>query len=181
MSRLQSETKRHELLPEFQEKLFTLMRVTAKLRALDPLTTELIRIKGANHHDCRRCKSRLTVSALEAGGSEDLYRQVAADFERAPLSERQKVALRLTDHVLSYPRGMDAAFVEEVRAHFTPAEVVEMLADIMRNSSQKVVVAFRDDEPLVTDGFELYDTDDDGNTVHFGPQASASAAGADAR
>ena len=45
----------------------------ARLQALDPLTTEVVRLRGATQHNCRLCKSRRDEQALDAGGSESLY------------------------------------------------------------------------------------------------------------
>lgn len=48
----------------------------ARLRALDPVTTEVVRLRGARAHDCRLCKSLRESTALDAGGSESLYDDV---------------------------------------------------------------------------------------------------------
>lgn len=45
----------------------------AELRELDPLTTEIVRLRGARQHNCRMCKARRENDALDAGGSESLY------------------------------------------------------------------------------------------------------------
>ena len=44
-----------------------LMRATGRLRSLDPVLRELVRLRGARHHQCRRCQSVRSVAALEAG------------------------------------------------------------------------------------------------------------------
>ncbi|HEY6646278.1 MAG TPA: carboxymuconolactone decarboxylase family protein, partial [Mycobacterium sp.] len=44
----------------------------ARLRALDPVTTEVVRLRGAVQHNCRLCKSLREGNALDAGGSESL-------------------------------------------------------------------------------------------------------------
>ncbi len=45
----------------------------AALRALDPVTTEVVRLRGAAQHNCRLCKSLREGDALDAGGSESMY------------------------------------------------------------------------------------------------------------
>ena len=42
----------------------------AKLPALDPVTSELVRLRGARAHDCRLCQSRRSVSAIDLAGGE---------------------------------------------------------------------------------------------------------------
>ena len=48
------------------------------MRALDPVTAEMVRLRGAAQHNCRLCKSLRESAALDAGGSEAMY----ADIER---------------------------------------------------------------------------------------------------
>jgi len=50
----------------------------ARLRALDPVTTEVVRLRGAAQHNCRLCKSLRKGNALDAGGSESLYADIEA-------------------------------------------------------------------------------------------------------
>ena len=45
----------------------------AKLSALDPVTSELVRLRGARAHDCRLCQSRRSVSAIDHAGRSDLF------------------------------------------------------------------------------------------------------------
>ena len=45
----------------------------AKLPALDPVTSELVRLRGARAHDCRLCQSRRSVSAIDLAGRSDLF------------------------------------------------------------------------------------------------------------
>ncbi|HTF09095.1 MAG TPA: hypothetical protein VK659_13065, partial [Asanoa sp.] len=62
----------------------------ARLRTLDPVTTEVVRLRGAVQHNCRLCKSRREGHALDAGGSESLYGEIE-DYESAEqLSDRHK-------------------------------------------------------------------------------------------
>src|SRR5205085_8348545 len=58
-----------ELWPALEE----FMRVVALGSALDPLTTEIIRLRGARAHRCRICQSRLSVRALDAAGNESPF------------------------------------------------------------------------------------------------------------
>jgi hypothetical protein len=45
----------------------------AKLQALDPVTSELVRLRGARAHDCRLCQSRRSVRAIDQAGRSDLF------------------------------------------------------------------------------------------------------------
>jgi alkylhydroperoxidase family enzyme len=151
---------------ELQITQFDLLREIAAMRNVDPLTTELVRLRGARTHQCRICQSLRTVSALDAGGSEAVYEQID-HYETSDLPERQKVALRLVDAIITQPAGIDDALVAQLREQFTPEQVVEIIGDVMRNSMQKVAVALKADGARATVGVEYYDTDEAGDTVYF--------------
>lgn len=137
----------------------------ARMRALDPVTSELVRLRGAAQHNCRLCKSLREGGALDAGGSEALYDDIER-YEGSPLvSERAKAALRYTDGLIWTPAHLVAGVVAEVRAGFSEVETVELTFDIMRNASNKVAVSLGADAPRVEQGTERYLLDADGQTV----------------
>ncbi len=137
----------------------------ARLRALDPLTTELVRLRGARVHDCRLCRSLRNVRAVQGGADESTFDQVD-DYERSALSERHKVALRLTDAMLWQPTAYPPGLVEQVHDHFDPSESVEIVLDVARNAANKIAVTFGADQPNVEDGVEYYDVDETGELVY---------------
>ncbi|SPM41899.1 hypothetical protein MNAB215_4115 [Mycobacterium numidiamassiliense] len=135
------------------------------MRALDPVTSELVRLRGAAQHNCRLCKSVRESRALDAGGSETLYADIE-DFEQSKLlDERAKAALRYADALIWTPSHLVADEVVEVRARFSEVEAVELTFDIMRNASNKVAVSLGGDAPRVSEGTETYLLDSDGQTV----------------
>ncbi|MDT5348841.1 MAG: hypothetical protein QOH91_2128 [Mycobacterium sp.] len=142
-----------------------LMPAVARMRALDPVTSELVRLRGAAQHNCRLCKSLRESTALDAGGSETLYDDVER-FESSELfDDRVKAALRYTDALIWTPAHLVADDVEEVRSRFSEVEAVELTFDIMRNASNKVAVSLGGDAPRVESGTERYLLDADGQTV----------------
>lgn len=151
--------------PVLWEAIEQWMRAIAKLEALDPLTTELIRLRGARAHDCRLCRSLRNVHAVRAGADEVLFDQID-DYENSSLSERHKVALRLADAILWQPSSYPSGLVEQVHEHLSPAEAVEVVLDVARNATNKIAVAFRVDEAHVAAGVEYYDLDEQGDVVH---------------
>lgn len=137
----------------------------ARLRALDPLTAEVVRLRGAAQHNCRLCKSLRETTALDAGGSETLYDDISSFETSTLLTHRQKAALRYVDAVIWSPAHIDRSVAAGVRAHFSDAEAVELTFDVMRNASNKVAVALGGDAPRVEHGTERYLLDADGQTV----------------
>jgi alkylhydroperoxidase family enzyme len=138
----------------------------ARLRALDPVTTEVVRLRGATQHNCRLCKSLREGRALDAGGSESLYEQIEW-FETADtLTDRHKAALRYADALIWTPANITQEVAGGVRAHFTEAESFELTVDVMRNASNKIAVSLAADAPRVENGTERYLIDEDGQTVY---------------
>lgn len=137
----------------------------ARLREIDPVTTEIVRLRGANQHDCRLCKSRREGSALDAGGSESLYEQIELYETSAELSDRHKAALRYTDALIWTPANIAPEVAAGVRIHFTEAESYELTADVMRNAGNKIAVSLKADAPRVQSGTERFLIDENGQTV----------------
>jgi AhpD family alkylhydroperoxidase len=133
------------------------MVAVARLRSLDPTTTELVRLRGARLHDCAVCKSRRSQDAIDAGATSSQFAAVD-DWPDSDLSGPVKAALGLTDAlVLGTPAPSG------VRDVLTDAQVVEVVLDVMRNAANKIAVALGADAATVTDGVELFTTDADGN------------------
>ena len=47
----------------------------------------------------------------------------------------------------------------------TPAEITEVVLDVVRNAANKIAVALGGDAPVVTEGVEFYDIDATGDVV----------------
>ncbi len=137
----------------------------ARMRALDPVTSELVRLRGAAQHNCRLCKSLRESTALDAGGSETLYGDIE-NFETSTLLDaRAKAALRYADGLIWTPAHLVADDVVGVRSGFSDDEAVELTLDVMRNASNKIAVSLGGDAPRVEHGTERYLLDVDGHTV----------------
>ncbi len=137
----------------------------ARMRDLDPVTSELVRLRGAAQHNCRLCKSLREGNALDAGGSETLYGDIERYETSALLDGRAKAALRYADGLIWTPAHLVADDVAEVRSGFSAAEAVELTFDVMRNASNKVAVSLGADAPRVEEGTERYLIGADGQTV----------------
>jgi alkylhydroperoxidase family enzyme len=142
-----------------------ILPTVARLRDLDALTSEVVRLRGATQHNCRLCKSLRETTALEAGGSETLYGDIEHFEASGLLTDRQKAALRYADALIWSPSHIDRGVAAGVRAQFSDAEAVELTFDVMRNASNKIAVALAGDAPRVEHGTEQYLLDVDGQTV----------------
>jgi hypothetical protein len=133
-----------------------------RMRALDPVTTEVVRLRGARAHNCRLCKSLREASALEAGAGEKLYDEID-HYEDSDLSDRHKAALRFVDALIWSPAQIRG---DELRRHFSEEEAVELTLDVMRNACNKVAVALGFDAPRVSEGTEQYRLGVDGRPIY---------------
>jgi alkylhydroperoxidase family enzyme len=145
--------------------LEAMLPVIARLASLDPLTSELVRLRGARIHSCRFCKSLRNVRAFAQGGGERTFEKVDA-YEQSDLALRQKVALRLTDALLTRPGDFPHGLTDAVHAQFAPEQIVELLFDVARNALNKFAVAMGVDGAGVGDGIGYYDTDERGELVY---------------
>lgn len=142
-----------------------LVPAVARLRDLDPVTTEVVRLRGADAHNCRLCKSLRERHALDEGGSEDLYSQIA-DFENAHgLSDAHKAALRYVDALIWSPSNIDQDVADGVRRHYSEKQMLELTLDVMRNAANKIAVSMAADAPRVAEGTERYEVDETGQTI----------------
>src|SRR5580692_4604486 len=127
----------------------------AKLPALDPVTSELVRLRGARAHDCRLCQSRRSASAVDLAGGSALF------DERDPsgISDAQALALEVVDAFVWQPIRWPSGLGQQVVDALGPGAATELTLDIVRNSANKIAVAFDADDPQVETGVEYYDID----------------------
>lgn len=122
-----------ELLDEYQSAVM-------RGEELDPITTELVRLRCARTHRCRICQTLRLADAKEAGADDAMTAKI--DFyETSDLPERYKVALRITDAFIIRPDTMDDTVVEQAHSLFSSAQLAELCLDITKWSTQKIHVA----------------------------------------
>jgi AhpD family alkylhydroperoxidase len=139
--------------------------VVGRLGGLDPVTTEVVRLRGARANNCRLCRSRREVRAIEAGADETTFDAIDV-YETSDLAEPLKVALRATDAVLWTPATWPDGLVADVQRSYTPAQAVELVYDVVRNAANRIAVALGADEAQVTDGVEYFAVEADGSLTY---------------
>jgi hypothetical protein len=127
----------------------------AKLGALDPVTSELVRLRGARAHDCRLCQSRRSVSAIDLAGRSDVF----DESDPSDISDTQALALQVVDAFVWQPIDWPPGLGEQVVLALGPAAATELTLDLVRNAANKIAVAFDADDPPVETGVEYYDID----------------------
>jgi AhpD family alkylhydroperoxidase len=130
--------------PELSDALMQLQSAVIQHCRLDAVTMELIRIRCANVHDCRVCRQVRLEPARAAGVDETMLAKVQS-YETSDLGERHKVVLRLTDaHLFS---SVPPSLPDQVAAHLTPEEAVDVVLMVAKCSYQKSLVALGLDSP----------------------------------
>jgi len=142
-----------------------LIRVVPGLQRLDPVVTELVRLRGARQHNCRICQSLRSHSAFVAGADDDMFAAVD-DYPTSDLSAAQKAALAFTDAFIWTPARLTGEVLEGLRAHYDAAQQVELVLDIARNATNKFAVSMDADGTHVTEGYEVYDVAADGSITY---------------
>jgi alkylhydroperoxidase family enzyme len=139
----------------------TFMESVARLNSLDPTLTELVRLRGARQHHCRLSCSRRSVAALDAGATEATFDKVD-DHAGSDLPAEAKAALALVDAMIWTPHAIPSQTVDAVRRDLTARQSVEVVLDVVRNSTNKIAVALGADVAEVSEGVQLFTTDADG-------------------
>jgi len=91
---------------------------------------ELVAIRVGFLNRCEYCVSAHTLSARQKGAPEDKVRAVAADFERGPYTEAEKIAFRCAGKLHASPQGVDDAFFARLKQFYTEPQLVELFATI---------------------------------------------------
>ena len=114
---------------------------------LDPLTTELVRLRCAQVHDCRLCGSLRLRDAVDVGFDETMTAKIAR-YETSDLGAAAIAALRLCDSIILAPAVVaDGALAVELHRHFTDEQIAEICLDVVKWSRQKLLVALRLESP----------------------------------
>jgi alkylhydroperoxidase family enzyme len=128
---------------------------------VDAITTELVRLRCARLHDCRKCKSVRDGRALDAGFDEALGAKIDS-HETSDLDPHHKAALRLADAMILTPGAVDPDLRAELRRHFSEAQIAELCLDVVKWSVQKALVALRLEAPPNEDALTRIDANAEG-------------------
>jgi alkylhydroperoxidase family enzyme len=140
-------------------------RTVPALETLDPVVTELVRLRGAAQHHCRLCASLRSRPALLAGADESLFAALLDD-DTAALGPTERAAIGFTDAMIWTPGWIPTDVVVALREELGEDQRVELVLDITRNALNKVAVALGADAPHVESGVEIYDVDPHGNLLY---------------
>ena len=114
--------------------------------AVDPVVTEIVRLRCAQIHDCRLCGSLRIQEALDQGFDEAMERKIG-DYENSDFRPEIVAALRLCDAIILTPGAADESLKNELKRHFSEQQIAEICLDVVKWSQQKSLVALRMEKP----------------------------------
>lgn len=109
-------------------------------KALDPIVTELVRLRCARVHDCRLCQSLRSADAADVGMDDTVTGKID-NYRTSDLPYRTKLALAVTDAMTGRPGDLDGPLARSAMAEFSLDELAELCLDITKWSTQKINVA----------------------------------------
>jgi len=144
--------------------IMDVLAATGRLQVVDPVTKELMRLRGARLHQCRRCQSVRSVAALNAGADAELLgAEDPASISK--LSAGTLAVLDLVDAMFVGPPAIDQELFGRLTQSYDSKELIEIVSYLMRNACNKIPVAFGADGAIVEKGFEYQVIDALGETV----------------
>ena len=153
-----------EIPADPMDAIMAMLAAVGRLQAVDPVTKELVRLRGARLHQCRRCQSVRSVAALNAGADNELLSS-ENPASVGELSDATIAALDLVDATFTGPPSIDEDLLGRLKESYDAAEYVEIVSYLLRNACNKIPVAFGVDDALVDEGFEYQLIDASGATV----------------
>ncbi len=112
---------------------------------LEPTLVELVKVRASQINGCAFCLDMHTIDARALGETEQRLYTVSAWEETPFFTDRERAALRWTEHVtLIASEGVPDAVYEEARQHFSEQELVNLtLAIATINAWNRLAISFR--------------------------------------
>jgi AhpD family alkylhydroperoxidase len=95
-------------------------------RTLPDRLVELVRLRVAFHNQCRSCMAIRYTDAVKDGVTEDLVCSLEKPMEAPDLTAAEKAAIRYGELFATNHLAIDDAMYDELRAHFSEAEIIEL-------------------------------------------------------
>jgi alkylhydroperoxidase family enzyme len=137
---------------------------------LDPVTTELVRLRCARTHNCQICQT-LRLANARADGADDHMTAKVDFYETSDLDEAHKIALRITDAFINRPEALTSESIVAAREIFEPKQLAELCLDITKWSTQKIHVALGTDSadslPKNEQGLSFFGFDQEGRVTGY--------------
>jgi AhpD family alkylhydroperoxidase len=115
-----------EHAPELAAGVHGFSRALRDHRTLPARLLELVRLRIAFHNQCRSCMAMRYQVAVDDGLDELLVCSLEKPYEADDLTPDEVVALRYADLFATDHLRIDDAVYDELRTHFSEAQIVEL-------------------------------------------------------
>lgn len=112
--------------PDVTSAFLAFRSALAATSSLPPRLVELVRLRIAFHNQCRSCMALRTASGAEDGVTEGLVCSLERPQEAPDLTASEKAALHYADLFATDHLAADDTVFDDLRAHFTEPEIVEL-------------------------------------------------------
>lgn len=132
--------------PKIREARAVIAKASKPGKVLDPLTSEIVRLRNAALQGCKFCGSFRSHVAQEQGMNEPLVDDIFGDYESSErLTERSKVALRLVDAFILGFGHVTEELARQGHELFTDAELAAIGLRVLSSSTNKIGIALGTD------------------------------------
>ena len=131
---------------ELEQHIAGFAAAAVRADRIDPVITEIVRLRCAGVHDCRLCGSFRVRDALDAGFDETMQKKIGA-WENSDFAPAIKAALALCDAMILRPGAIDPGLRATLAEHFSAEQIAEICVDVMKWSQQKALVSLRIEPP----------------------------------
>jgi AhpD family alkylhydroperoxidase len=112
--------------PELAAALGSVSHALAKYGTLTPRLSELVRLRIAFHNQCRSCMAVRYQRAVDDGVTEELVCSLERPMDAPDLTDAERSALRFADLFATDHLAIDDGVYDDLRHHFTEAELVDL-------------------------------------------------------
>ena len=136
-------------VPEYAKALLRAMVMSHEAGNVDHKLKEVIRVQLARFAGDPYFSALRSARAREAGLDEATIDAGSGDYDDDPrFTEAEKLALRYSDQMYLDPGKVDAAFYDELKKHYSEAQIMELGAFIAFHYGMQVFMRTLDARPL---------------------------------
>jgi len=139
-------------VPEYAKAILRALLMSHERGNVDHKLKEIVRVQLARFAGDRYFSALRSKRAREAGLDEATIDAGSGDYDDDPrFTESEKLALRYSDQMYLDPAKVDAAFYNELKKHYSEAQIMELGAFIALHYGMQLFMRTLDASPLVTE------------------------------
>jgi len=136
-------------VPDYAKAILRAMLMSHESGNVDHRLKEIVRVQLARFAGDRYFSGLRSRRAREAGLDEATIDAGSGDYDDDPrFTEAEKLALRYSDQMYLDPGKVDAAFYDELKKHYSEAQIMELGAFIALHYGMQVFMRTLDAAPL---------------------------------